>query len=290
MSFDAKESGVYSGEPFELYRFAMGTVVWTYTSGDTAITYNAEVYEPEAIERAEIEQNRELESSTIQIEMPLTTVVAQQFIMFTPPDPVWLTIYAGHHGDSEVIVRFSGKIEQATLTDICKLRVRSTIGALRKRIPGPTYQQACNRMLYSDACGASMDGNGVYPAFVANHWTFKVGAIGADGVTISVDQGASESSSFVSYWGTHFSDDPTTLPRLDWGKLVAPTGHQMMIGSHSSAYQLVLKGRVPQLAVGDVVTVYRGCRRTLAHCNFYGRTHRFMGFDIQPGKNPFSGV
>lgn len=282
MSFDSKEASIYGAEPLELYRFTKGIEVYTYTSGDTEITYNAEVYAPLPIDRSEIEQNRELESTQIEISIPIDSVLSQEFISYAPTDPIWLTVYAGHHNEAEVVTRFVGKVEQAEFTDVCKLKVRSSISAMRRKIPVATYQQACNRVHYSTACGANS---------AIHHWEFKVGAIAADGVTIDANQVAAESATFVAYWNSYWTAEPNAYPpTLAWGYMLTAQGHRMMIGLHPSKFRIVVKARIPSLAVGDIVTVYRGCRRTLQHCSFYGRDAVYLGFDKMPSKNPFNGV
>lgn len=284
MSFDTLESSTYLGEPYELYRVTSGTRVWQITSGDIERTHSLHgVFTPEVVDRTEIAQHQETNAGEIQVHLPLSSAIAQEFIATMPSAPYWITIFAGHDGDSEIITVFRGMVAKAVFGDECTLTVQPESSAVRKKVPGPVYQLACNRVLYSSGCGASME---------ENLWTVKVGSIAADGVTIGVDTGASESAVFVSYWASHWSSslDADGPPSLAWGFAQTASGLRMMIGTHPSANTFVLKARIYGLAVGDVLTVYRGCRRSIKHCRHFGRLSRFMGFDKFPSKNPFNGV
>ena len=59
MTYQSIEASLHSGQPVELYRFALGATVWRYTSARDAVTYNAEKYTPAPIRRSEIEQTQE---------------------------------------------------------------------------------------------------------------------------------------------------------------------------------------------------------------------------------------
>jgi len=284
MSFDAMETSRYGGKPYELFRFTMGITSWQYTSGETSRTHPTHgVFAPEVIDHSEVTYSSEASSGTITVNLPKSNPVAAQFISFSPPDPVWLTIFAGHDGDAEIVTRFRGKVAKAEFPRECTLTILPESASIRKKIPSMVYQQPCNRMLYSASCGATTTGN---------LWTLKVGALSGDGLTITVDQAATESTAYVAYWQTQWSANADTNgpPSLAWGYMVSPTSQRMMIGRHPAWNQIVLKAPIPGVAVGTVVTVVRGCRRTTKHCKHFGRLQSFNGFDQFPSKNPFDGV
>lgn len=284
MSYDALQRSRYSGKPFELYRFTMGTTVWQVTSSEEIRTHPVHgLFTPEAISRSDISMNQETSSGELEINLPLTSAIAQEFIVTVPPLPIWITLFAGHDGDAEVITMFRGVIAKATFEEDCRLLAQPETAALRRKIPGPVYQTMCNRVLYSPDCGANSS---------AHSWTVKVGSIAADGVTVTVNAGATESAAYAAYWAANWSASADTAgpPSLAWGFTQDAEGHRMMIALHPSANVFVLKSRMYGLAVGDVITVFRGCRRTIKHCRAFGRQSSFMGFDIFPSKNPFNGV
>lgn len=280
MSFDSLESSTYGSAPFELYRFSMGTQTWCLTSGEEPRVYINQTYAPDFIERTEIEHNQESNSGSIEVTIPLGSELAKEFISFVPPLPMWLTVFAGHDGDPDVVIRFKGRVQSAKFGDECVLTVESGTSAIRKKIPPMVYQQSCNRMHYSSACGANL---------AANSWTVKVAQI--NGFEIVVDHSASESFDFIAYWNfafSHFTE--VECPRVSWGVAQSADGRRMMISKQSAWDTFELKAPIAGLQVGDILTVSRGCRRTLTHCQFFGRTQSYMGFDLMPQTNPFSGV
>lgn len=279
MSFDALESSTAGGRPYELYKFTSGTRAWYITSGDTVRTHMGQTYAPDTIDRDDIELNQETTSGTIEVRLPLSSELAKEFIPYLPPEPMWLTIFAGHDGDSDVIVRRKGRVVDAKFGDVCKLTVAPQTVAVRKKIPPAVYQQSCNRIHYSPACGAGTLGNS---------WSAKIGSI--DGLEITVDLAASESALYNAAWEFYWPREEAEYPRLAYGYMVSPDGRRMMISRHIDLGVFEIKAPVPGLAVGDVVQVFRGCRRTFDHCKFYSRTGQFLGFDIMPQKNPFQGV
>jgi hypothetical protein len=116
MSFDSMERSTYGGQPYELYRFVMGTTVWCYTSSQTIKTFQGEYYLPETISHTAVEQNTDVFSGQIEVTLPLQHVVAKGFINSAPPAPMWLTIWKNHEGlgaEEAQIVR-KGRVLKAT--------------------------------------------------------------------------------------------------------------------------------------------------------------------------------
>ncbi|CAJ0727881.1 hypothetical protein [Ralstonia mannitolilytica] len=79
MTYQYQENSLHAGQPVELYRFALGTTVWRYTSARDAVTYNAEKYIPAPIRRSEIEQTQEFGRAMLNLEAALDIGVVQSF-------------------------------------------------------------------------------------------------------------------------------------------------------------------------------------------------------------------
>jgi len=112
LSYGSLEGSTHAGSPVELYRFALGTSVWRYTSAQSVITRGGESYIPAPIRRSEIEQTQEFGRAMLTIDAALTLDVAEAFIA-TPPDGVLsLTIFRGHLGDldNEIITWWKGRV------------------------------------------------------------------------------------------------------------------------------------------------------------------------------------
>ena len=70
MTYAARESSIYGGQPVELYRFSAGLQVWTFTSAEHDRTYLSEVYRAAQVERDGVELSDELARSQLRITIP----------------------------------------------------------------------------------------------------------------------------------------------------------------------------------------------------------------------------
>ena len=107
-------------KPRELYRFVEGATVWTLTSSDTSVSYNAETYTPEAISRTEAESKSELSKSNIQIKFDLDNTMARRWLIDKIDAVVSLTIFSQ---DDTTLVIWKGRLssikpESNTLMEI----------------------------------------------------------------------------------------------------------------------------------------------------------------------------
>lgn len=263
MSYATRETSRYSGTPFELYLFESGAEAWRYTSGDVSRSFNGNTYTPESITRTEIDQNQELNSGSIKVEIPSTNEVAGRFISYIPDSPMSLVIYRGHDGEaeSEIVTNFTGRVSMATFNEICELTVVPEQDVLKRRIPGPKYQAQCNRILYDSGCGVDKTNYKV---------TGTVTDVSGNVVTSAIF-GAKADGWFKA------------------GYIESGTKRRMIL-AHTGT-QITLIAPMFGLSVGDSITAYAGCMRTRTDCiSKFNNFGRFFGFDKIPTKNPFDGV
>lgn len=277
MSFAAMDASVCDAAPYKLYWFAMGSLEWCLAASDEPRVYMTKTFTPAQIVDTEIELNKEANAGTIEITLPLESEIASLFMAGFPPAPIWVNVYEGHDGDAELLNTFSGKIVKSTMKDECVLTVSGDGVAMRKKIPGPVYQQSCNRRLYSPGCGA----------VEADHkFDVTIATISDDRLTITYS-----SIPALIYWDSHWDEvgDNAKYPSLAAGKMQDASGRWYMIETHTAPTVFTLKSPLHQSsAVGDAITLYKGCRRNLKHCKYYGREKYFMGFDVMPTRNPSS--
>jgi uncharacterized phage protein (TIGR02218 family) len=264
VSYPSRETSRYSGQPFELYLFESGLEAWRFTSGDKARSYNSKLYTPETITRTEIDQNQELSSGSIKVEIPKTNDVASRFVSYIPEAPLSLVIFRGHDGeaDSETVMNFTGRVASAMFVgEVCELTVVPEQDVLKRRVLGPKYQCQCNRVLYDAGCGVDKN---------SFKLTGVVSSVSADLVTATVF------TSQANGW-------------LDAGYLEKGTQRRMIISHTGNQVRLIAP--MDGLVVGDTVTAYAGCMRTRAVCLAkFNNLAKFFGFDKIPTKNPFNGV
>ena len=80
------------GAPRELIRFVSGTTVFTYTSGDAPVTFNAgagsETYTPVTLKRDSVLSSSEASKLELQIGLGVEVPVAALFVNGIAPGPV----------------------------------------------------------------------------------------------------------------------------------------------------------------------------------------------------------
>jgi uncharacterized phage protein (TIGR02218 family) len=95
-----------------------------------------------------------------------------------------------------------------------------------------------------------------------------VGAIAADGVTLTISAASGQADGYY------------TAGMLKFGSEYG------FIRSHVGS-TIVLFRAVPSLAVSSSVTLYAGCDRSLQTCtDKFGNTENFLGFPFIPDRNP----
>lgn len=291
MSYDSQASSRYGATPFELFWFTMAPTFpaglpahsWYLTSGDESRTYLTHTYDPCQISVPEgITHDNELQSGAVDVELPSDHPVAQLFLRGKPIAPVFLTIFGGHDGDSEVVVRFSGEIKNSkrgggktTLTAMPDHQ------AVRKDVPSVNYQRPCCNVVYDRRCGIAIGAESP----MRMSWTGTIAAVA--GRTITIGPGE-----FVDYWyNNHWTGSgPNQVePTCSRGFVVLPSGRGITIDDHQGwGKGLILTHGDDELAVGLEITIHRGCRGTLADCKQINNDVNFFGFEAVPG-NPFVG-
>jgi uncharacterized phage protein (TIGR02218 family) len=264
VTYDAKEKSRFGGKPVELYRVVMGLNVWTYTSGDKTVVYADETYAKETITRSQLDQSQENERGSLEITVPRTNPIAQQFVAYIPALLMHLTIYRYHRGDPEYVVIFVGQVVSAKFEGPqAELVALPLSECYRKSVPVNLFQGQCNWPLFGSACGKVKTSYEV------------VGTLSyVTGLTI-------QSSAFGDFADGYFTN----------GWVETYDGDKRWVTRHVGA-TITLLSQFTSIAAGDVVRAYPGCDRTIAACkDKYANLNSFCGFPFTPTRNPFvSGV
>jgi uncharacterized phage protein (TIGR02218 family) len=258
LTYDAREISPYFGAPFELFWFATADHDWKFTSSDHAITYRGCEYQPEAITRTQSNQ------TTVEggrVTLPVSNPVVEQFVAFSADTPMFLVIYRGHEGDSDVVVNFTGRVNLCRFGDVTAELNCLDDDVLKGRVPTKPQFPHCNHSLYDSACKVNRE-------LFALQGT--IATVDATGAIISVEAAASKADGWFTsgFLETKEQRRIVLLHAGDTMTLIAP-----LIGGAK---------------VGDAVTLYAGCARDVETCKtkFNNRQH-FGGFPWIPAQNPF---
>jgi hypothetical protein len=259
MSYDAIEQSPATSQAYELYQFVVAGQTFFFTSADETITYLGQNYTPITIRRTEMEHSNEVVSGQIKIYVAPQSPIADLLIPYLTPSPMFVTLFGGHYGDSEVVTLFTGKVSSAAIETECEIVVNSDQYILQRKIPKQGYQSPCVHVFGDAGCGISL------ALFTTSG---VISAISADGLTITVSSFAGLAHSLAAGY-FHRGND------------------YRMITAHSGS-TVTLLSPIAGLNTGDAVTGTAGCQLTYAACAAYNNVPHFLGFDLIPLTNPFT--
>lgn len=262
MSFLSLDLSRHSAQPVELYRFTFSTNRWLYTDSDEDVAWQGETYRPTPITRGETGVGQELSRSALAVTVPRDNAVAGLYIGPPPDAVVSLTIYAFHKGDTdaEVVVIWQGRVQGVSFDGV-EAEITCEPIFTSMRCPGlrGTYQTLCRHELFGAACGVQSE---------ANKLATTVASV--SGVSVTVP------GPLASGWARG-------------GMLETARGARRWVLAQSGNV-LTLDNRIPDLLVGEAVTLYAGCDQAFATCRDKFSNHlNFGGFPFMPTKNPFMG-
>lgn len=257
----------------DLYRFAMGADVWTYTSGDAAIEHNGETYQPVAIDSSGTEQTTEINRANIEITLPRDNPVAALFIGDTIDAITAVTVF--RHQGGAVSVRWKGRVASgsATASEVT-LECESIFTALRQPGLRGRYQRSCRHTLYGRGCLVDKALHAV-----VGHVSAVAGAVVTVPEAAAFPDGTFYGGMLETYGGrvarmilAHEGNQLTLSRPL--AELV-PAGYGQFYGQHYGA---------------AAVQLYPGCDRSRQTCHDrFANILNFGGFPWIPGRNPFDG-
>lgn len=255
---------IYSGKPVELYRFVHGSDVWTFCSSSANVSYNGETYTSTPIKRSTIGQENEISKDTITISFDLANAVTLLFLIGNPEQTVVLTIFRMHVGSNEVVCIWKGRITLAKWSENrCELSGESIFSKQKQGGRGPRYTKQCRVDLYGTQCGVNK----------ASH------AIAGTVATVDAGWTVITIAAAAAYADGYFIG----------GLFKTASGARRTIIRHSGE-SITIWSPVKGLEVGNSITLYPGCDRSLEVCaSRFGNSLNYRGFPWIPTDNPFVG-
>lgn len=265
-----------------LYNAILGAVpteaqVWTYTSGDTAVTYMGEVYEPIPLGRSETETKNELSRANIEVKLSLDNVMGRRWLHDLVETLVGLTIFEKDE-DGEIGIVWKGRLSglKPSMSEIA-LNFESVFTSLRRPGLRARYQRSCRHMLYSRSCGVNKES-----------WAVDGIATAVNGPVVTVPEAAAYPA---GYFVTGMLEGPDGTLRF----IVGHSGDQITLIRPfvSMAKALSLDGyglSYGKYYGGAKVRMFPGCDRTRNTClGRFNNLNNYGGFDWIPLRNPFDG-
>lgn len=261
MSYTDREQSAHAGHPLELYRFAMGSRLWLYTSADHEVAYGSDVYQPCYIKRGGFTKGGDARKSTIDIEVGVSNELALLFRTGWLSGVMVVTIYRHHYEDADFSVLWKGRVTGCKWAGSVATLTSESVFTLFQR-PGlrRVYQIGCPHVLFGAACGSE-----------ATAWQVAATVTDVSGAVVEV--------SGIGAYGTGYFI----------GGMIQAGDELRMITAHAGA-EITLVDAIDDLAALDTVTLWPGCGRTVAICrDRFANIENYGGLPYLPTKNPFSG-
>lgn len=260
MTFTALEQSVHDGQPLELYKFSVGALNFTMTSGDEAVTFQSQLYTPTQLQRDSVESSNEISKMQMGITVARDNDVARLFVA-SAPGVVRLEIFRMHRGDSETVTSWKGKVVSVTWSGItARILAEPIFTSLKRAGIRGNYQKLCRHALYDTNC-------------TLNNTAFKdiVQVISLVGFTLTVNPMSRADGYYTG------------------GYLVLNNTDMRTIRDHTGAV-LTMMSIMPTLSNGDTIDLFAGCAHTKEICDTkFNNLPNFGGFPYLPVKNPFKG-
>lgn len=231
----------------ELYRFVEGTTIHTYTSADEPEMYGSETYECLAMGRDEIANKTQLSKATVNVTVPINSVIAQRWLATTLETNVTLTIFLAN--DAGTFVSWKGRLQSVKPDGpSCKLAFESIFTSLRRPGLRLSYQRTCPYVLYGQGCNRNNENPQSARAVAGN-------VIAVAGQVVTVDSANSQPDGFFT-----------------GGLIVAPDGSQRFITRHFGQNLTIIRFSQSiddefALSGAFATTIYPGCDRSIQTCH-----------------------
>lgn len=245
----------------ELYKFTRGTDTWTFTSSDTAVTYDTDTYNPAVIGHNARESRPEISRGTLEVSLSLDNTLAQDIISYFGDDLLFLTLFIQTSAGTEV--GWKGRyLNQQVERNQLKITIESLFTSLKRPGLRARYQKTCRHALYYTNCGVDQSLFAVSGTLTA-----------INGSVITVTEAASQPDGY--YTGGMVEE--LTNNSLRW------------IVNHVGS-NLTLVRPFEALSAPGSVTIYPGCDHTRNTCyNKFNNVLNYGGFPWIPYINPMGG-
>lgn len=266
MSWSDFEYSVADGQPLTLYQFQIGdSLFWRYTNADKNIDFANHNWEAQAISNSGLSSGS---SDGMDITVPASNPVALLFRGTPPSRSVRVRVMRWHADDTsgEFRVVWVGEItsvkrEQIELCKLITISLASTFSRMGLRL---TFGRQCPYALYDHNCRVDPLQFAVSGVVVT--------ALDGSSITANLPAG------LASDW---FSGGYIEFERNGYNELRGLRAQNVNI--------LHLFGGTTGLQVGQSVTLYPGCDRTIATCNDKFSNHlNYGGQPHIPGKSPYT--
>ncbi|PKM31726.1 MAG: hypothetical protein CVV07_01025 [Gammaproteobacteria bacterium HGW-Gammaproteobacteria-11] len=161
MSFDSREFSIAQGIPVRLYRFHRGVTLWLYCTADRNIELGVQTFRSVlgGISDSGIQQTGDAKSDGLTITAPASLDVVQPFRAFPPSDPIGLSVFDMHYGDTEARLAGSYRISSVGFPALDRCKIKCVTRDSEMGEPGllDAYMRTCTAVLGDRRCKVDLE-------------------------------------------------------------------------------------------------------------------------------------
>lgn len=266
MTYLANETSIEGGQPIDIFEIRLDAEVFRYTSNDSDLTVQANLYEAIPIQRSGVKHTADQDQDRLIVTLPGTNPFVQKYVLSVPGRGAVLTVKQFHRADADaqLVTVFKGIIRSVAFQQngrVAELQAWPIASAKSRIIPRHTYQGLCNHMLYDARCKIS-ESDPAFEKFLA------VSAV--SGSNITVPGAGAFGADFFEAGFVEFQDD-----------------FRAVTDQATDVLTLLIPFAVSPL--GQTVRLLAGCKHRLQQdcVNKFQNAINFGGFPFVPQKNIF---
>lgn len=243
----------------ELYEFSSAGTYYRYTSYNTDITFDGNLYEARPIKRGGISRDIQFGKVKLNVDAPVSDVF-QQYIASQPIEPVTLTVYRAVSDElTSYVIIFAGTVKSVGIqNNVARATCEARSRLLEQKLPKIIFQSYCNHDIYDTGCTVSD---------VLYRVTGTITAVSGSTLTAAA-------------FGT-YADDYFNLGKVVYGSDIR------LITDHTGNDLTIQIPFDSSVAVGTEVYAYPGCDGDPTTCDTrFNNLSNFLGFPYIPSRNP----
>jgi hypothetical protein len=274
LDFFNREISKYNSKPVEVYEFNHGNIFYYFTSSDSSVKINGNIYKPMTLNRGEIIMSPEMQRNDLKINITQNNPLKDYLFINGDDYELKLKIYRLQIEEGLSNLMFSGTLSDFNVVNELEVEMNfMQIGQFAlKKTQSYTFQYNCNHAQYDVKCGLNLINNSVRYTItnIEDNFTY-ITVIGSPSSAGAQDNGFF-TSGILWYENEKFEEKKI---------------HILVDFKDTDSRKITLNSTDTNLKIGQEVFLAFGCKNTKSNCISVGNFQNFLGFDYIPTKNYF---
>ena len=274
LDFFNREISKYNSKPVEVYEFNHGNNFYYFTSSDSSVKINGNIYKPMTLNRAEIQMSPEMQRNDLKINITQNNPLRDYLFVNGDEYELKVKIYRLQIEEGLSNLMFSGTLSDFNVVNELEVEMNfMQIGQFAlKKTQSYTFQYNCNHSQYDVKCGLNL---------INNSTKFIITAIEDNFTYITVEGISTPSGSQANNYFT------SGIMWYENEKFEEKKIHILVDFKDTDSRKITLNSTDANLKIGQEIYLAFGCKNTKSNCIAINNFKNFLGFDYIPTKNYF---